>query len=178
MLVHTRPAEADGVRLFYRQVPKYNKKKYNPRDPENMIIQVRLMRWAASEEFTNVAEKNWLTGKILPDVPMPSKTRIGRILSSALPYRCNFQRNPGPGTGGRNLQFWRWQHPLEIQYGMEYMILEWLPDFVALVSNGAESVETGEQFEEELQILMDQTYDEDLTLIRLAAIDADFALRF
>lgn len=58
--------------------------------------------------------------------------------------------------------FWRWQHPLEIVYGLEHLMLLWLPRVVIADGGQCSSVD---DFLEELEIIRDQPPEEDRELI-------------
>lgn len=188
---HTAP-EADGARLYYRTSydvrkgkvgghyrgptfipPKMNGEKglFRILDTDNVLCQLRLYRHFSrmyrdrkdkGEEMSGLVLKDNLMSKCFYDSPQVTKVRVGRLLRLILPYEPNFQRNPSESTGWRSLMFWRWQHPLEITYGLEHLMILWLPRLVE--SDGGEC-RTSEDFLEELEIIRDQPPADDRELI-------------
>lgn len=173
MAIHLiRPAEAEGTRLFYRTKHDYNPRQYNPFDPLNVLVQMRLYRRFLQEaeraretgEFGNLIEKDHLMNLVFFDQPRVKKQRVGRILRFCIQYEPGFQRNPAEATGWKNRFYWRWNHPLEIVYGLEYLMLGWLP---AVVNADDGSCNTAEEYEEELEIIRDQDEEDDDKLLKV-----------
>ena len=139
-------------------------------DPNNALCQMRLYRWmtrsyeqrveelAESERrkagaFSHAILKDDLHHRLFSDVPKVTKQRIGRILRMVVPYEISFQQNRSPATGGQNLMYWRWCHFLEIAYGVEHLMLQWLPEL--------SDIRTPEDWEEEMQIIRDAAAPEE-----------------
>lgn len=186
-ITHHTPPEADGKRLFYRTQydvrtgrvgghyrgplfipPRGNEDKglFRLADPDNVYAQFRLYRYF-HERYKNgeqegLIEKNELMQRLFLDVPSVNKVRVGRLLRLILPYEPGFQKNRAKSTGGRNVMMWRWSHCLEVVYGLEHLMLQWLPKFV-----NADDGQccTTEDFAEELEIIRDQTLREDHDIV-------------
>lgn len=187
-----RPAEADGVRLFYRTrydvrkgmigghyrgplfiPPKSNSEKglFRIMEPDNIMAQLRLYRWFLEEyerdkkrgdgNFSGLILKDDLMRQCFPDWPTANKHRVGRLLRLLVQYETNFQKNPSK-ENPRSQMFWRWTHPLDIVYGIEHLMVTWLP--TAIEADGG-TVKTTEDYMEELEIIQGQTKEEDRELI-------------
>lgn len=189
-ITHHTPPEADGKRLFYRTQydvragrvgghyrgplfipPRGNADKglFRLADPDNVYAQFRLYRYSHKRhadtrggDYSGAIEKNELMERLFWDTPSVNKVRVGRLLRLILPYEPNFQKNPAKSTGGRNVMMWRWSHSLEIVYGLEHLMLQWLPKFVN-ADDG--QCHTAEDFAEELEIIRDQTLQEDHDIV-------------
>ena len=188
---HITPTTLDGTRLFYRsdwnicrgligghytgQVfipPKNNSDKglFRPAEPSNVIAQIRLYRYFYDEynqskktnsiNFSGLVDKDELMTKLFDEV---TKHRVGRLLRMCVPYRVNFQRPALRSNNWTNQQFWRWAHPLDIAYGLEHLMTLWLPR-LTIANDGKCS--TDAEYNEELEILRQQTPAEDLDLIQ------------
>jgi len=155
-----RPREVDGVRLWYADSHSFDPKRYNATDPLNALAQIRLYRWFVRlpESAEQMVPKDWLMGQLFPDTPLVKKERIGRILTMCLQYHPNFQRNAQKATEGRNVQYWRWSHPLDVVYGLEYLMLTWLPSYV--------EVNNSDDMQGELDVFAGQTPQDDLEFYR------------
>lgn len=173
MAIHLiRPAEVDGTRLFYRTKHEYNPRQYNPFDPLNVLVQMRLYRRFLQEheraletgEFGNLIEKDRLMELVFPDQPRVKKQRVGRILRFCIQYEPGFQKNPAEATGWKSRFYWRWNHPLDIVYGLEYLMLSWLP---TVVNADDGECNTAEDYAEELEVIRDQDAEEDEALLQL-----------
>lgn len=183
---HTTPIKADGVRLFYRTKynvqngmvgghykgpifipPKNNSEKglFKFAESSNVIAQICLYRWFLKEYervlkrsngvFSGSILKEDLMGQCFEEWPNVNKHRVGRLLRLIIQYETNFQRNRHEDRPTQ--MFWRWTHPLDIVYGIEHLMAIWLPK-VILADGG--SCSTDEEFQEELEIIRDQTTEE------------------
>ena len=185
--LHT-PIEADGIRLFYRTTydirkgnvgghyrgplfipPKSNDGKglFRLLDPDNIVAQMRLYRWFLAEDarnrkradgnFSGLILKDDLMGQNFDDWPSANKHRVGRLLRLIVQYETNFQNRSAEGG-----MFWRWTHALDVVYGLEHLMLTWLP---RVIEADGGSVKTVEEYKEELEIIQGQTKEEDRDLI-------------
>lgn len=167
---HHRPPEADGKRLFYRTQHTFSRQKFNPFDPDNITVMLRMYRWSLAEyereqkigEFGGMILKDDLMRYVFPDCPNVKKQRVGKVLRLCIQYEPGFQRNPAKSNGWKNEFFWRWNHALDLVYGLEFLMLSWLPRVVE--ADGGEC-RTAEDFAEELEVIRDQTKEEDDALI-------------
>lgn len=185
---HHTPVEADGVRLYYRTnydvrrgnvgghyrghafiPPKSNDGKglFRLLDPDNVMAQMRLYRWFLAEyerdkkradgNFSGMISKDDLMGQNFGDWPSANKHRVGRLLRLIVQYETNFQNRSAEGG-----MFWRWAHPLDVVYGLEHLMLTWLPRVVE-ADDG--SVADDDEYKEELEIIQGQTKEEDRDLV-------------
>lgn len=170
---HITPQIVDGTRLFYKSDWKVNKGKglYRSTDPSNVLAQIRLYRYFSNQPHTfGLVNKDDLMQELFADVmhrteiiidPL-NKHRVGRILRMCVPYRVNFQR-PARSNNWTNQQLWRWANSLEIVYGLEHLMMLWLPR--TIIADGS-SCHTDAEYNEELEILRQQTPTEDLELVQ------------
>lgn len=172
----TRPVADGDTRLFYRTVSKKTARPMNLRDPLNMVVQLRLYRWSASNDFQDCIQKDHLIQRLFSDVPDVTKVRVGRLLRDVLQYEPGFQRNPGKANGPVSTFWWRFQHPLELHYGVERLITSWLEDFNILVNPDDEPIDTEQRMMEELQCLVDQDPGDDIEFFMEEAINRSFEL--
>lgn len=151
-----RPREFAGVRLWYADHHSVDPKRYKHRDPMNAFVQIRLYRWFSALESDHAQQvvKDWLCQHLFADTPLVKKQRVGRIVQMCVQYPTNFQQNPSEATGGRNLQLWRWGHHLDMVYGLEYLMLNWVPYY--------SDVSTAEEYESELAIFRDASNSDDM----------------
>lgn len=120
-----RPTHVDGRPLSYNRVPQYNWDKLDPSDPLNMFIETSLWKWSFSTDFRIRIEKKRLLLDLFPNNGNITTTRVGRILSAAISRPINTQYN----DQGFNVQCWTFGACGNLMYGMEHMILEWMPWF-------------------------------------------------
>jgi hypothetical protein len=185
---HHTPIEADGIRLFYRTdydvrkgnvgghyrgplfiPPKSNEGKglFRLLDPDNVVAQMRLYRWFIAEHkrdlrradgnFSGMILKDDLMQQCFDDWPSANKHRVGRLLRLIVQYETNFQNRSADGG-----MFWRWTHALDVVYGLEHLMLCWLPK---VIEEDGGTVKTAEDYMEELEIIRGQTKEEDRELI-------------
>lgn len=185
---HHTPVEADGIRLFYRTEydirkgnvgghyrgplfipPKSNDGKglFRLLDPDNVVAQMRLYRWFLGEyardkkradgNFSGMILKDDLMGQCFDDWPSANKHRVGRLLRLIVQYETNFQNRSAEGG-----MYWRWAHALDVVYGLEHLMLTWLPRVVE-ADDG--TCKTAEDYKEELEIIQHQTKEEDRQLV-------------
>jgi hypothetical protein len=151
--------------------PKKNEEKgaFRLLDPDNVLAQLRLYKWfwkkykelKADEErdhYSGYILKDQLMREIFHDAPSVNKVRIGKLLRMLVQYDVNFQKNPSAATGNRTLMLWRWSHPLEFAYGLEYLMELWVPA-VTRANNG--KCDTDQDFLEELEIMQGQSEEDD-----------------
>jgi hypothetical protein len=189
----TRPIAADGVRLYYRTKydiregmvgghyrghmfipPKNNSEKglFRLMDPDNVMTCIRLYRWFLKEyervklradgNWSGLIQKDDLMNQCFQDWPSVGKHRVGRLLRLIVQYETNFQRNRTDKMATQ--MFWRWTHPLDIVYGLEHLMLTWLPKVVKADDGSCETID---DLMEEFEILRDQTKEEDHALIEM-----------
>lgn len=141
-------------------------------DPDNVIAQLRLYRWFLREyerqkreikpDYSGMIDKNDLLRQCFEDYPSVNKSRIGRLLRLIVQYETNFQQNRSPSTGNKVIMNWRWSHSLEIAYGLEYLMLLWLP---TVIEADGGICATDADFLEELEIIRNQSDEEDRALV-------------
>lgn len=160
-----RPTEVNGKRIYYNQTPKFNPKTYTVFDPDNVLTQIKLYRYFRSRAVSDpvIITKDQFMEDVFSSHPQITKLRVGKIFKMIMPYKIHFQRNPSKQTGGVAQTLYKWRHPKELQYGLEFLILTWLPYFIEEVSDDV--INTAKLFIEELDILYDQTPKEDSTLV-------------
>lgn len=190
-LKHITPIAEDGSRLFYRThydaqrgkvgghyrgpifiPPRGNDEKglFRLLDPDNVIAQLRLYRWfhrerskirrAEGTDFSGLMLKEEMMEDCFADSPTVTKVRVGRLLRLIVQYETNFQRNARGQVPTQ--MFWRWSHPGDIIYGLEHLMLLWLP---RVVEADGGSCASAEEFAEELEIIQGQTSEEDGDLV-------------
>jgi hypothetical protein len=154
--------------------PKGNDEKgfFRLLDPENVIAQIRLYRWFSkryklmqkegADHFSGFIVKDGLMGELFHDSPSINKIRIGRLLRMIVQYDVNFQRNASEKTGFRTLMMWRWSHYLDFIYGLEHLMLLWIPR-VASETGGV--CDTEDDFLEELEVIQGANEMEDLEYV-------------
>jgi len=187
-ITHKTPKTVGDLRLHYRD--QYNPVKNkvggyyegpifilgDPRekrgmhavfDPKNIIAEVRLYQWfnkeAKRSPSSGFISKKVLVEHLFEDFPSVLSPRVGRILRMILPYSPHKQVNPTK-TDPNSYYCWRWAHPLEIVYGLEHLMLLWVP---RVAKEMGSPCETHKDFLEELAVLKDQGRDEDHALFRL-----------
>ena len=139
-----RPQEVDGIRLHFNRIPRYNVDRLTPQDILNVLVTIRLYRYfSALPPETTQIEKDVLTSQIKGDDIDITKTRVARVLAAVLPYKkIGFQENARKSNGYVSRMWWRWQHPLEVTYGLEYFIVTtWLRPFLVHLNNEEWTVE-------------------------------------
>lgn len=182
--------------IFIPHKNNSNKGMFRPMDPGNILSQIRLYRYFSNQPHTSglvlkddlmyelfkdamhhdpiytqeQTEHGRVTSLVsrnpvaLPIIVEPiNKHRVGRLLRMCVPYRVNFQRPALRSNNWTNQQFWRWAHPLDIAYGLEHLMTLWLPR-LTIANDGKCS--TDAEYNEELEILRQQTPAEDLDLIQ------------
>ena len=154
-----RPTENNGVRLYYRQAPKFNPTKFNSHGIVNMVMMVRLYRkFYHLDSTVTMLPKDHLHSELFSNDPAFKIQQLGRVLNAVVPYKLGFQENARKSNGYKGTMWFRWQNKLEIVYGLEYfMATTWLPS--AIKAND-EKV-TAEVLEEELEILRDMNLQEE-----------------
>lgn len=164
-LAFTRPNMDNNVRLHYNIRPKYNPNSYTVMDPDNILTQLRLYRYFRSRADSDprLILKDQFMEECFVDSPQITKSRVGKIFKMIMPYKIHFQRNPSKQTGGVAQTLYKWRHPRELQYGLEFLILEWLPYYIEQTSN--DRIHTTEYFREELEILYGQNWKEDQDMV-------------
>lgn len=152
-----RPIQINGKRIYYNKTPKFNPATYTVFDPDNILTQIKLMRYFRNRKITDlrIVTKDQFMEDVFCDHPQITKLRVGRIFKIVMPYRIHLQRPKAVS--------YKWRHPKELQYGLEFLILTWLPYFIEQVSG--DKISIAETFIEELDILYEQTPKEDETLI-------------
>ena len=190
---HTTASRLDNHRLHYREhyevkfkmvgghykgdlfiPPKAGTTKGLHRlyDTDNILAEIRLYRFMVksyqsmekTEDMSGMVEKVVLMNHLFEDAPTITKTRVGRLLRLILPYHPNFQQNPlKKHDNPRTVMNWRWTHPADVIFGLEHLMVLWLPVYVN--SDGG-NCRTGEDYSEELQVLVDQSPKEDFHLIQ------------
>lgn len=141
-------------------------------DPDNVIAQLRLYRWfleeyercrkAKASDFSGMIAKDDLMKQCFDDYPSVGKARVGRLLRLIVQYETNFQQNRAPSTGNKVIMNWRWSHCMDIAYGLEYLMLMWLP---AVVEADGGQCKTDTDFLEEMEVIRYQTKEEDRQLV-------------
>ena len=159
-----RPAEADGVRLYYNLTPKFNPEKFDRFGEINILIMTRLYRYfSAMNSTVTMMPKDALVLSVFEGDPRFSKTQVGRILENSVPFKLGFQENSRKSNGYRGTMWWRWQHPKEIVFGLEYfMIGTWLVQWLRSLDEEV----TEESIEAELEVIRDLSVEEELEMIR------------
>jgi len=102
-------------------------------------------------------QKDDLMGQCFPDWPSANKHRVGRLFRLIVQYETNFQNRSAEGG-----MFWRWTHPMDIVYGLEHLMLTWIPRYLEADDGSCESAE---EYMEELEIIRGQTKEEDRELV-------------
>lgn len=191
----TRPATVSGQRLFYRPHFKIEngciadfyrgpgvyttspavegRGRFVVASPENVLIQLRLRKWfrgeaervkAGRQEAANMIQKDQLMKICFADHPSISKHYVGRLMRACVQYEVNFQKQRVKGSERHSDMRWRWLHPLEFVYAIDHLMIYWLP---RLINKDGGQCHTVEDYEEELEILNDQSDQEDLDLVQL-----------
>ncbi len=137
----------------YRREPKYNVEKFDPIDPKNMLIELCLWKWARSQQYRSPVIKDDLMFNLFPTTGTITTTRVGRIIAAAVARPANHQFN----HHGENMQGWSFKDPMDLAYGMEYMIIQWLP-WHRRRRDGENTFTTLNEFRDELKFFEDQSY--------------------
>lgn len=191
---HVTPIQSNGKRLFYRSdyqpqkgtvgghyvgplylPPRENSEKglFRLLNIENVIVQLRLYRWfwnhykcfeeRGEKVFGNCINKKLLMREWFPDHPEISTIRVGRVLRMLVQYETNFQVNKSRTKKETEMK-WRWSHPLEFVYSLEHLMALWLP---RVIKADGGSCDTHEEYLEELEVLKNQTMEEDNLLVEV-----------
>lgn len=153
----SRPKKLNGQMLFFRED---GADRIRVRDPENMLVQIRLYRWATAENVHRRLTADELLRELVPeDVPI-TKYRVGRILNNATLYDPKVQL----WTKDRAFKYigYTWANPLDLKYGVEAMIAEWYPEFALLVEPSRDPITTTEALLAELEELRQQSPEDDI----------------
>ena len=149
--------------------PKSNEGKglFRLLDPDNVVSQMRLYRWFLAEykrdqkrndgNWSGMILKDDLMRQCFDDWPSANKHRVGRLLRLIVQYETNVQNRSAEGG-----MYWRWTHALDMVYGLEHLMLTWLP---RVIEADGGTCETAEEYKEELEIIQGQTREEDRELI-------------
>jgi hypothetical protein len=173
-----------GDKLFYRTYPHLrdgDERTYRVMEPANQLSQMQLYRWSRSDQFVSspsiadlydfliaepfgetrqiqyegIVPKTVVSGKI----PFfPSKHHFGRTITNALDY--NPRKLKGQTKDNEKAcQIYMFMNPLELQYGLEYMICSWLRKFLNdQIAPGAQVISGSEAMAEELDILNNSSW--------------------
>lgn len=163
-----RPTEdpESKKRLLYRIYPYLSEESptrercYRVMEPANQLAQMQLYRWSRSDQFVespSVADLyDYLIKEPFERAALPytsSKHHFGRTITNALDYnprKLKGQTKDNP----KACQIYCFMNPLELQYGLEYMICSWLRKFLNdQVAPGGQPILGPEAMEEELDIL-------------------------
>lgn len=157
---HRSPVTSEGQRLYFRQTPKYDPKRFNPTMPLNVLIQFRLYKW--SFLGFNEVQRRYLMLALFYDTPI-RPNRIGKILGAILPYSCGSEKERGDG------RYWRFVSHLDLQYGLEYLLLTWLTDprLIGAINLVPTPIETQRDYEATLRRIKEQSEEEDLAMLHL-----------
>ena len=162
-----RPTDVQGRRIFYNREHHYDPERYDMFLRWNALIQIRLYKYFCTRPVDQCVEKDYLTHLIGFDSPSITKAKIGRTLNLITEYPMHMQKNPSrKAPHGEPIRyFWRWGHPDEPIYGMEYLILTWFPRWLKWTSG--EVLMASQQYEDELEIIRNQSSEEDHEMIKI-----------
>lgn len=168
----------NNSRLMYRLYPILGDeglrsgKVYRTSEPANQLVQLQLYRWSRSDDFVDIPASGDLYEHLIlrpfrgseKIQYLPSSNHFGRTILNAL----NYDPRKLKGVTKDNpkaRQTYVFGSPLELQYGLEYMICAWLRKFLNESSApGAAPVSGPEMMAEELDILADTPWDDYLGL--------------
>lgn len=148
----------DGDNLFYLSRYDGSNPRFRLAAPQNILIQLKLYRWCMSDEYHSPVVKPKLVrslfGHIAPDI---STNAVGRVMAKLVTYNTHKQVNENRDGFITPRMHWRFYHQLDMRFGLEYLIYLWLPRLTSLDGG---SIETWEEFEDELEIILSATDDE------------------
>lgn len=164
----TRPSvdSASGKRLLYRTYPmmkdsgNIDGRVYRVMEPANQLSQMQLYRWSRSDQFVNSPSisdlYDFLIREPFENAALPftsSKHHFGRTITNALNY--NPRKLKGKTKDNEKAcQIYYFLNPLELQYGLEYMICAWLRKFLNdHAAPGGQQISGSDAMSEELDIL-------------------------
>lgn len=164
----TRPSAdpSSGKRLLYRTYPMMKDsgnpdgRVYRVMEPANQLSQMQLYRWSRSDQFVDSPSisdlYDFLIREPFENAGLPftsSKHHFGRTITNALDY--NPRKLKGKTKDNEKAcQIYCFLNPLELQYGLEYMICAWLRKFLNdHAAPGGQSISGSEAMAEELDIL-------------------------
>lgn len=165
----TRSTLYEGDRLFFNPIQRPRPRMIHYNDPINMVIQLRLYRWALSEDFSQLVNKQSLMSDIFSDTGFVTTNRIGRMLRDCIQYPTH----QGRKKNGITTFWWKFVHPMDLVYGIESRMQVWLPSFREQVSGGRDTIETAEQMRSELSLIASQSDEDDLTFFMEPAQELD-----
>ncbi|GLQ16712.1 hypothetical protein [Maritalea porphyrae] len=152
---------ADGQKLFYLSDYDSSNPRFRLADPQNILIQLKLYKWCMSDKYHSPVVKDKLVrslfGQIAPDI---TTNAVGRVMAKLVTYKPHKQINKTEGGFVRIKMHWRFFHQLDMRFGLEYLIYLWLPKLMAMEGD---SVETWDEFEEELEIIIHASDDDLMT---------------
>lgn len=132
---------------------------------ENILITIRLYRWFCNEylrllknrptHWAGYVDRTLLLEQCQLPISNYERIRVGRILHLILQYHPHGKKKIP--FSKKKAHCWKWSHPLEIIYGLEHLIVLWLPN--------AKNIATHQDFLVELENLRKQSFEEDEILI-------------
>lgn len=163
-----------GLRLMYRLYPimsddgNRGSRNYRTVEPANQLCQLQLYRWSRSPEFVDTPSCRDLYdylimgpfGQTEGTKYLPSINHFGKTVLNAL----NYEPRKLKGVTKENpkaCQMYVFRSPLELQYGLEYMICSWLRKFLNEgAAPGSSPVSGPSMMEEELDIIANTPWDD------------------
>lgn len=169
------PFAPDGTRLYFR--PSY-KRRLNPgprhklrntwmntplRQPLNMVTTCRLLRWA-HEAFQHVIGRDQIYDVYFDDFPDITIKRMGVIVMDAVQY--------SPQYSTKGINYFRFQHQLDIIYGLERQMASWLePFFRQIDQEEFEEFEGPSRIREEIAAILERPMEDDISYIYEPALE-------
>lgn len=163
--VRPRKDPEDPRPLLYRTYPKMkdtgltNGRVYRTTEPPNRFCQMMLYRWCRGDDFVESPACGELFHYLIARHRFAaSKKHFGATIVNALDYECRKLK----GVTKDNpvvRQLYYFENPLELQYGLEYMICSWLRKFLKDQSApGSDPITGPEDMEMELDILAQSSW--------------------
>jgi hypothetical protein len=151
---------SDGHKLFYLARYDGSNPRFRLAAPQNILIQLKLYQWCMGVDYHSPVFKPKLVrslfGQIAPDI---TANAVGRVIAKLVTYNTHKQINENRDGFITPRMHWRFYHQLDMRFGLEYLIYLWLPRLTFLDGG---SIETWEEFEDELEIILGAR-DDDLT---------------
>lgn len=117
----------EGISLNYRTYPSKDKLLFNITEPDYVIIQLELYRWAMNQDPKEMPEMIAAADfhdNLLGHTDI-SKRKLGKALLEILSYDPRRLKGATVELGNKAAMCYSIKHPLEVAYGLEWMICMW-----------------------------------------------------
>lgn len=150
-------ANAQGKRLFYvtnyiDPMTKVDTKRFRIASMRNIHIQIKLYQWHRNNPLVDDIQQSILIEELFGGAPQYSANTTGKIIAKVIPYRPLIQRPVITDNVQRIRSFWRFNDPLDLRFGLEFMMYVWMPVLY-------DDMKTDGDFQLELDAMAEKDYD-------------------